>query len=156
MLLEQFKCFKLGSLSLLENVKVPLFLSFLFDGVFISDFTHFSCFMKINQQWYKVLNLIVPFLFARKETCDEMSCRCGVCYQLFLDCFCCCRNLSSFNDYGIFLLVGFVRCNIVFREGFTYCDSVFHIGVKSNFKKYEVKLIHNFSLGGVMFFLVVF
>ena len=69
-LYSRFTCHELGSLSLLEKVKVPPFLGFLFDGVFIGDFTSFYCFVKINRQWYKVPNLIVPFLFVRKETYD--------------------------------------------------------------------------------------
>ena len=70
---------------------------------------------------------------------------------MYLDNFCCHWNLSSFNDYYIFSPIRFVKCDIVFREGFRYCDSVFHIGLKSNMKNSEVKLVHNFSLGGISY-----
>ena len=94
----------------------------------------------------------------RKETCDKMlpmlSDKCKLkqdCYMLYLNVFCCHWHLSSFNDYYLFSPVKFVRCDLVFWEGFRLCDSVFHIGVKSNFDKSEVKLVHNFSLGGVSY-----
>ena len=94
----------------------------------------------------------------RKETCDKVSALLSSasvmrqsCCMMFLDNFCCCWNLSSFNDYYIFSPVRFVRCDITFWNGFRYRQSVFHIGLKSNMKRSEVKLVHNFSLGGVSY-----
>ena len=90
---EEFRGHAIGCLSLLEKIKVPPFLSYLFDRVFIGDFTRFYTFVKINRLWYEVPNLIIPFVFVRKVARDKMQClgSSGKVhdYVLCLDRFCC-------------------------------------------------------------------
>ena len=72
-------------------------------------------------------------------------------YKLCLDEFCCCWNLKSLNNCELFSPVHFVRSGLVFREIFRYCETVFHLGVRSDFEHNLVKLVNNFSLGGVSY-----
>ena len=133
LLFEIFEGFELGSVDvLLEKVSVPAFLNYIFDGLFIGNFVKLYLFVKINRKWCKIPNLIVPFVFLGRETCDETlplvcggSIRKASLLKLCLDEFCCHWNLRSFNDCHIFQPIHFVRSDLVFPANFNIANQFF-------------------------------